>query len=376
MPRVVISGYYGFQNNGDEAMLYAMLRALDQKIRGFDPVVLSRDPEGTRKFYGVRSVPRHDLGSILAEIRRADLIISGGGGLLQDVTGPNSILYYLGIVTLARVMRKPVFFYGQGIGPIRTVLGKTLMRLVANRVNLITVRDRESKEELIDLGVVRPGIEVTADPALGLDVSEIDPGLGADILAGAGVPEGQGLVGVSVRAWKGESAYKAVIARVCDNLAAEGLKVIFLPMHYPGDVAAGKEIASLMNSEPVIIERNLNFKEMLSLMAQTRLIIGMRLHFLIFGALLNIPMVGVSYDPKVDRFLSLVNMPAGGSVENLDYHKLSECVSRVMTASDQLRGELAGKVAVLRREALRGADLAAEMLKGRIQETGDRRQEK
>ncbi len=376
MPRVVISGYYGFQNNGDEAMLYAMLQALGEKIRGFDPVVLSRDPEGTGKFFGVRAVPRHDLGSILAEIRRADLLISGGGGLLQDVTGPNSILYYLGIVTLARMMNKPVFFYGQGIGPVRTVLGRTLMRLVANRVDLITVRDRESKEELAHLGVVRPRVEVTADPALGLDIGEMDPRLGSAILAEAGVPAGRELVGVSVRPWKGEGAYKAVIARVCDELTAGGRKVVFLPMHYPGDVTASREIASLMKEDPHIIERQLNFKEMISLMAQTRVLVGMRLHFLIFGALLNVPIVGISYDPKVDRFLSLVDMPAGGSVEDLDYGRLSGCIHRVMDSSDRLREKLAGKVAVLRREALRGAELAAEMLEGRMRETGDGRQEK
>lgn len=365
MPRVVISGYYGFKNNGDEAMLYAMLQALGQKIQGFDPVVLSRDPEETGKFFGVRAVPRHDLGSILAELKRADLLISGGGGLLQDVTGPNSILYYLGIVILARMMNKPVFFYGQGIGPVRTALGRNLMRLVVNRVDMITVRDRESKEELVDLGVVRPGVEVTADPALGLDTREIDPEPGFAILAGAGVRTGEELVGVSVRAWKGESSYKAIIARVCDDLIAGGRKVVFLPMHYPVDVAVSREIASMMNHDPVIIERELNFKEMLSLMAQTRIIMGMRLHFLIFGALLNIPMVGVSYDPKVDRFLSLVDMPSGGSVENLDYQELSQCISRVAASSPQLRDRLAGKVALLRREALRGSDLAAEMIKNR-----------
>jgi polysaccharide pyruvyl transferase WcaK-like protein len=117
-----------------------------------------------------------------------------------------------------------------------------------------------------------------------------------------------------------------------------------------------------MSRPPYIVERQLNFKEMLSLMAQTRAIVGMRLHFLIFGAILNIPMVGISYDPKVDRFLSLVDMPCGGSVEDLDYHNLSRCVSRVLASPESLRDKLAGKVPVLRREALRGASLVEEMM--------------
>ncbi|MFZ5596408.1 MAG: polysaccharide pyruvyl transferase CsaB [Bacillota bacterium] len=362
MPRVVISGYYGFKNNGDEAMLYAILKALDQRIQGLVPVVLSKDPEETGRSFGVRAVPRHDLRLITGELRRADLLISGGGGLLQDVTGPNSILYYLGIVTLARMLGKPVFFYGQGIGPVRTMLGKTLMRQAVNRVSLITVRDEESGHELRRLGVVRPRVEVTADPALGLDAGEIDPALGEVILAEAGIPAGEGVVGVSVRGWKGRDAYKGVIARVCDDVAARGLRVIFLPMHYPVDVAVSKEIASLMKSRACIINRQLNFREMLSLMKHARVILGMRLHFLIFGALLNIPMVGISYDPKVDSFLRLVNMPSGGTVDDLGYHELSRCIEEVFSSSDELKLKLKEKVGLLRREALRSADLVAEML--------------
>jgi polysaccharide pyruvyl transferase CsaB len=378
MPRVVISGYYGFKNNGDEAMLHAMLKALDQRIQGLEAVVLSKDPRETQNFFGVRAVSRHDLRSILGEIKDADLLISGGGGLLQDVTGPNSILYYLGVVSLAKLLKKPVFFYGQGIGPVKTPLGKAMMRLVANRVDMITVRDRESKEELRSLGVVRPVVEVTADPALGLDVGEIDPGPGIAVLKGAGVPIGDGLVGVSVRGWKGQSAYKSVIARACDDLIAKGRKVVFLPMHYPEDVAVSREIAAMMNNKPFIIERQLDFKDMLSLMTHTGLIIGMRLHFLIFGALLNIPMVGISYDPKVDRFLRLMEMPSGGWVEKLDYQEFTDCIETVTASAVELKDRLAGKVARLRQEALRGADLVAELaqkneLRVRRRETGDGR---
>lgn len=362
MPRVVISGYYGFRNNGDEAMLYAMLKALDQKIQGLEPVVLSKDPAETESFFGVRAVPRHDLGLIVDEIRKSDLLISGGGGLLQDVTGPNSILYYLGVVTLARILGKPVFFYGQGIGPVRTLLGRTLMRIVANKVELVTIRDRESKGELEELGVVRPRVEVTADPALGLDTNEIDPALGDRILAEAGITDFEDMVGVSVRGWKGRQEYKAVIARVCDQLMASGRKVIFLPMHYPEDVSVSKEISSMMSRVPYIIDKRINFKEMLSLMMKTRVIVGMRLHFLIFGAILNIPMVGISYDPKVDRFLSLVDMPVAGSVDNLDYQELLRHIDEVTRSREPLRAGLAEKVSRLRREALRGAELAAEMM--------------
>lgn len=365
MPKLVISGYYGFKNNGDEAMLYAILKVLEQRLRGFDPVVLSKNPEETRRYFGVRAIPRHDLGMIWRELRGADLLISGGGGLLQDATGPNSILYYLGVVTLAKLLHKPVFFYGQGIGPVKTALGKNLTRLVVNRVDAITVRDSQSREELLNLGVNKPPVYVTADPALGLDTGDIDPGVGKKILSDLGVLPDSPLIGLSVRGWKGMGEYKRVIARVCDRLAADGWRIIFLPMHYPEDVNISREISSMMDGPAITVERQLNFKEMLSLMMQVKSIIGMRLHFLIFGALLGVPMVGISYDPKVDRFLNLVDMPCGGDISRLDYHQLLARVNQVNSRHSQMKDILARKVSVLRGEALRGAELVARLLENK-----------
>lgn len=363
MPKVIISGYYGFKNNGDEAMLYAILEVLGRSVPGLVPVVLSRDPQETGRFFGVRAVPRYDLRLIWKEMSRTDLLISGSGGLLQDATGPNSILYYLSVVTLAKMMGKPVFFYGQGIGPVNTALGKTLMRLVVNSVDAITVRDEESRKELLLLGVNKPPVYVTADPALGLDTAGIDPAVGREILTNLGVEPGTPLLGVSVRSWKNLQEYKKVLALVCDRLTEEGWKVIFLPMHYPGDVDVSREISSLMKNPSITVERQLNFREMLSLMMQVHTIIGMRLHFLIFGALLNIPMVGVSYDPKVDRFLNLMQMPSGGAVDHLNFDQLLSQVHDVIARRDELKEMLADRVTVLRKEALKSAGLVAGMLK-------------
>lgn len=365
MPKVIISGYVGFKNNGDEAMLYAILEVLGRSVPGLVPVVLSKNPQETGRFFGVRAVPRHDLRLIWKELNGADLLISGGGGLLQDSTGPNSILYYLGVVTLAKMMGKPVFFYGQGIGPVKTALGKALMRLVVNRVDAITVRDEESREELLSLGVNKPPVYVTADPALGLDTAGIDPAPGRGILTGLGVEPGTPMLGISVRSWKELQQYKKVLARVCDRLTEEGWKVIFLPMHYPGDVNVSREISSLMKKPSITVDRQLNFSEMLSLMTQVHTVIGMRLHFLIFGALLNIPMVGVSYDPKVDRFLNLMQMPSGGAVDSLDFDHLLRQVHDVIFRRDELKEKLAGRVAVLRKEAQKSAALVADILNGK-----------
>jgi polysaccharide pyruvyl transferase CsaB len=358
---VVISGYYGFRNSGDEAMLYAMLPALRSRIADLEVTVLSRDPAGTAGKFGITAVPRDSLCRAAGAIRRADLLISGGGGLLQDVTSLKSIVYYLGVVILAKLFRKPVFFYGQGVGPVRTALGRMLVKMVANRVDLITVRDADSMAELLGMGVTRPSLLVTADPVLGLDPALVDREKGWAILAGMGV-KGRPVAGISVRSWKEFREYKKAVAEVADELSGEGWAVLLIPMHYPDDVGACREVAGLMKNRSFLFERPEDFLDILSVTANLDLAIGMRLHFLIFGAVFGVPLVGISYDPKVDRFLGLLGLQAGIRVESLDHKGLSRRVQQVLAGRTQMLAGMQERLAGLRREALRNAELAADLL--------------
>jgi len=95
--KIVISGYYGFGNAGDEAILEAMVRDLRALAPGARLVVLSADPAATAARCGVEAVPRMHLPSVLGALRGADLFISGGGSLLQDATSWRSVPYYAGI---------------------------------------------------------------------------------------------------------------------------------------------------------------------------------------------------------------------------------------------------------------------------------------
>ncbi len=363
MPKVVISGYYGFHNSGDEAMLHAMLQALRDAVPGLEAVVLSKDPEYTSGEFGVRSVPRENPRLVLGVLADSDLLISGGGGLLQDVTGPKSIIYYLGIVALARILGKPVFLYAQGIGPVRTALGRALVKVVANRVSVITVRDQDSKEELTELGLTRLPVTVTADPVLGLEPHEIDTNKGLEILAGLGVSGGP-LAGVSVRPWKSAGeGYKKVLAKAADDLTADGWQVALVPMHYPGDTEACREVASLMREKAFLIERRVDYNSLLSIAANLDLAVGMRLHFLIFSAIFGVPLVGVTYDPKVNRFLQSIGLPPGLRVDNLDYGELIARIRHVHENRVRISAGMKEKMAPLRVEAAKNALMVAELLR-------------
>lgn len=362
MPRVVISGYYGFHNSGDEAMLYAMLQALREAVPGLKATVLSRDPGYTARVFGVGSISRADIRQVYQALRDADLLISGGGGLLQDVTGPNSIIYYLGVVAMARLLGKPVFFYAQGIGPVHTALGKVLVRLVANHASVVTVRDPDSRDELASLGVKRPPVYVTADPVLGLDPSSINVKRGREILTSLGINGGP-VVGISVRPWKGLDGYKKVLARVADDFMGNGWRVLLVPMHGPVDADSCREVAGLMCEKGYLLNNRTDFMDLLSVTANLDLAIGMRLHFLIFGALFGVPVIGIPYDPKVNRFLQSVGLPPGLSAETLDYAELSFRIKEVLADREKISTALSERVDLLHEKALRNAVQVGELFR-------------
>ena len=117
-PRFVLSGYYGFGNLGDEALLQVIVERLRARWPGCAVDVLSAAPERTARTYGVDATPRMDLARVNAAIGRADVVLSGGGGLLQNVTSLRSLLYYAGVIRSAIRAGKPTMVFAQSIGPL------------------------------------------------------------------------------------------------------------------------------------------------------------------------------------------------------------------------------------------------------------------
>src|SRR5665648_329831 len=127
--KIMISGYYGFNNTGDEAILKSMVGAFKKKIPQIKITVLSRSPLQTSQTYQVKAINRLHLIDIMLCLRDTDLFISGGGGLLQDSTGKGwSILYYLGLILVAKIVKVPVMIYAQGIGPVNKQINKKLIK--------------------------------------------------------------------------------------------------------------------------------------------------------------------------------------------------------------------------------------------------------
>ncbi len=365
MVKIVISGYYGSKNAGDEAMLAAMLEVLGE-LEDIAVTVISVNPEDTRKRHGVDAIPWLNPFAIVRKIFGADLVISGGGSLLQNVTSRRSLYYYLGIIFLARLFSRRVMLYAQGIGPIEGSMPRRLMHWIVNGVDLITVRDHGSLEELSRLKIDRPKIVCTADPVLAIRPASLT--IGRDILRRSG--EGKfldahsTLIGVAVRRWHGWDRCRAQLAAALDELAHElKARIIFLPMQYPEDVRAAREVADISTVDCDVLDGEFSTGELLSLVGCMDLLISIRLHALIFAGVMNVPMLGISYDPKIDRFLDSIGEAPVGRLDNVSSEKIANAAKRKLSAKATLRGSTLFKN--LHDKAIENARLAIELIRSR-----------
>lgn len=356
--RIVVSGYYGAKNAGDEAMLAAMLEVL----RDLDPklhiTVISASPKDTAERHGVEAVSWISLPAIFDALTHADILLSGGGSLLQNVTSRRSLYYYLAIIFLARMLGKRVMLYAQGIGPIIGHVAETAMRFVLRGVDCITVRDKGSLEELMRLGIQRPKTRCTADPVLA--IHPVTREAGRTIFDAYHVREDLPVVGISVRDWQHEQAFKQVFAEVSDRIVRElGAQVVFLPMQFPEDVRAAKSIAERTHESCAVLAGEYTTAEFLSLVGNMDLMLGIRLHALIFAGVMNVPRIGISYDPKVDRFLASIGERPVGNLRTITVEALMKAVH---TAWDQRRGREHTLPMKLRELAAENAHMALELI--------------
>lgn len=355
MINLLIAGYHGFGNCGDEAILKAMTTNIGALAKDVDITALSHNPEFTKTEYGIKSVQRFNVFQVLSAIRRSDIILSGGGTLLQNGTSTRSLIYYLSIIKLSKLFRKRVMLYANGIGPVTGKLNQKLVRSVINTVDVITLREKLSEADLRSIGVSNPNVTVTADPAFKL--KSISDEEAEKLLAAEGFEDrGKARIGVSVRAWSkakfGED-YISKLAKACDNIADTGKEIIFIPMQYPSDIAVSKKAASMMKNKSYVLTRRYTPSEMLGIVGRVDAMVSMRLHTLIFAAVKNIPMVGIIYDPKIEYYLKELDMPEGGDVrsEKLDSDKISSITLDIFENMNKYKNVLKSKADIMTSKA-------------------------
>lgn len=371
--RIVISGYYGFSNSGDEAVLKSILLSLEDegKAQGIQiqPIVLSADPAWTSQMYGVESVRRMHPGDLLKALRSCDGLISGGGSLLQDATSAKTIPYYTGVMKLAQLLGKPTFAYSQGIGPVNRRWMDPLIRSVMKRSAYLSVRDEESASLLAWIGIPENRIEVVPDPVMGLPLplssnESTQLGSTADELP---------IVGVSLRPWRSDGGDLARAAEALIALSKRTpVRLRFLPFHTPSDIEASEEVLERLRgrlgngSTAELAAAGDDPQQMLLEVSRCDALFGMRLHALIYAANQMVPMLGLSYDPKIDQFLHRLGLKAIGTTEQLDADAFAAAASSLLEDRAGWQAEHKPAIDLLKQQSQKPAQQIVQFMRQTI----------
>ena len=358
---VVICGAYGRGNAGDDAILEAIL----QEMRSIDPdmpmTVLSKDPKSTRLTYRVQAVHRSSFLAWHKAMRHARLYINGGGSLIQDVTSRRSLWFYLYNIRAAKRAGCKVQMYGCGIGPVTRDSHRRLAAKVLNAyVDVITLREPDSREELLRMGVTVPRILLTADPALTLRPAcdaEVD-----SVLLRAGIPPHGKYLCFALRQWKGFDEKADVFAQAA-RYAYEtyGLTPVFTAVEKHLDPVAHRHAAGKLDIPHYFLDDAGGAGTIIGALARMEAVVSMRLHALIFAASQGVPLVGVVYDPKVSSFLKYMGQELFVDLGSVTAQNLCAMIDRAVCQSGtpQSREEA---VARLQETEQRNVTVARELL--------------
>ncbi len=319
--RVLVTGYYGFGNTGDEAILAALVAGLSRRLPAARIVVLSGDPGQTRHRHGVDAVPWRDPLAIAREVRRCGLVVIGGGSLFQDyeAVDPGTLLtprhggitFYAGPAILAALAGKPFAFHGLGFGPLAGAEGRRIVGAVARAAARVSVRDEGSRALLESLGVPAARVTLSADPAFLLAPEGVRP---EDVLLGMGIEPRAPIAGVALRPWS-----QGVEPEAWERETAAGLdlflertqgSVLFVPFEKSpwsddDDFALASRVRRRLRhaDRTAVLSGLLSPRETAALIGGCDLVVGMRLHAAVFAVARAVPTVAIAYDPKVTALL-------------------------------------------------------------------------
>lgn len=357
MPKILLAGYFGCGNLGDDALMLGFLDALNGTE--LDVGALTGFPNETYSRYGIHSIPRKDMKAVDTAIEQYDALVFPGGSIFQDVTSIKSAAYYNMLVRKAKAKKKKVLLLGQGVGPLNSFAGKQLAKSAFNAADAIAVRDPDSMQTLVNLGV-RKKIFLTADSAYLLKPSQAPEGVanfgfgGMKSIALAPRPHG-----------KGDHVVQ-LFGEICRTLYQARIMPVLVPLDKNEDIPLIQEISKSQGGKiPDLkgLESPLAFQSNIMRMEG---LIAMRLHAGILASMVGVPPFMLSYDPKVAAFSRLLGTTPAVKMEGLTAQRCVDLFMEHQANAETQKKVIATKTEELRAKALDNVSILLDTLKSRV----------
>lgn len=291
MTKYIVSGYIGFDNFGDEAIAKVLTDRL--KKSGAEKITLiSSNPQKTAQIHQVASCKMLDFWKSLCD---ADVLISGGGSLLQDVTSVKSLIYYLGVIYSALILHKRVEIFAQGIGPINSKAGQILTRFALSNADKISVRDKKSQELLKKWGIES---ELVKDPILELELPHKNK---------------TGVVGIQLRNYPTvtDKFLSRLAEEVIKNFADKKIQIISLQDSVDLDIC--EKFARILKingrENNVEVVSGLSINDVFECISNLEYLVAMRFHANVVGMKSGVKTLAIDYDIKVKKLADEYKLP-------------------------------------------------------------------
>ena len=352
MANLVLAGYFGSGNLGDDAILLGFIHGLGKTSHSVK--VMSGNPEETYRLYGIEAFDRRDMGPFKKHMAEADALVFPGGSIFQDSSSVRSVAYYGNLVKVAKSLGKKVVMLGQGIGPLTSYLGKRWAASAFNMADAIVVRDPGSVATLQGLGVKRP-VRVAADLAFLLPTPK-EGDLGGFSVGGMRA------VGISVRPHGKKDDVKNLFGEFARLLFNSQIMPVLIEMDRANDGPLILEISKSQGGKIPDLRKIQTPMQVQQRMARLDAVVAMRLHGGILAATVGIPPFMVSYDPKVAAFAKLLDLQAAPSVDGLTPQRLFESFMEFLKNKDRNEKVMARKMEELTKLAALNLDVLQEVV--------------
>ena len=292
--QAVLCGYYGKGNGGDEALLVSMLEMLPPGVK---PLVLSANPRQTSKSYGVKSYDRMNSGAVVRALKESQVLILGGGSLIQDATSLRNSIYYGGLMGLARQFGLKTIAIAQGIGPVDKSLTRWIAKRAFSGCAALSVRDPASAALLAEWGI---NCVMAPDPVWSMSATPV-PEI-------ANIPSPKIAVTLRSHPQLTNERLDTLTQALVDFQAATGSHILLVPFQPTTDVDIAEQIRSELTDNSQVVTLS-DPKQLKGLFQGVDLAIGMRYHSLIMAAAEGCKCWAISYDPKVTKLMTEIDIP-------------------------------------------------------------------
>lgn len=285
--RICISGYYGFDNFGDETILKILVENLKEMHNVEEITVFSSTPEKTAKELNVKSVQTFSPKDIIVSLFNSTCLISGGGSLLQDITSKKSLIYYLLVLSIAQFFGKKTIIFAQGIGPVKNKILASLTAVVLKKANHITVRDENSLELLKSWGI---NANLCSDPVWNLKITS----------------EKTDKIGIQLRTFPTlNEEFLNWLANAINNFYADKQIFIYSLQNKLDLEVCNRLKAKLKNA--VVVENTSN-EQVIKDLSSLDTLIAMRFHACLIAVKNNVKLLPINYDIKVGQLAKEFNL--------------------------------------------------------------------